>query len=52
MFLGEFSESACGCGAVNCGLVEIASNFLMCLKRKENQRILHAFHVLDVLRAR
>ena len=34
-FLGEFSKSACGCGAVNGGLVEIASNSSMCLKPYE-----------------
>ena len=42
-------KSACGCGAVDGGLVEIASNFAMCLKPEENQLILHAFDVLDVL---
>ena len=46
-FLGELSESACGCGAVNGRCFEISSNFLMCLKRKENQYILHAFLLLD-----
>ena len=29
--------------------VDIASDFAMCLKPKENQLILHAFDVLDVL---
>jgi hypothetical protein len=47
IFLGELLKSACGCGAVNGGFVEIASNFAMCLKPKENQYILHAFLLLD-----
>jgi hypothetical protein len=47
IFLGEFSESASSPCPVNRRCFEIASNFSMCLKHKENQCILHAFLVLD-----
>ena len=46
-FLGELWKSASSPCPVNGRCFEIASNFLMCLKRKENQYILHAFLVLD-----
>ena len=48
-FLGEFWKSASSPRPVNRPSFEIASNSLMCSKRKENQYILRAFDVLDVL---
>ena len=47
-FLGEFWKSASSPCPVNGRCFEIASTFLMCLKNKEIQSIVHAVLVLDV----
>ena len=46
-FLGEVWKSASSPCPIHGRCFEIASNFLMCFKRKEHQYILHAFLVLD-----
>ena len=46
IFLGEFSRSACGCGAVRFGFIKSTSNLAMCSKHYKKQCFFDVFFVL------